>query len=156
VFLLGTMNEPSISGLFEIADGPMPIVADATGPRAVERYVEESERLAARVTANLRALISSGLRIIIWGAGSLTMNLLSDPSFGGLNIVAFVDANPRYWDKTIRGLPILAPERVRTYDETILVVSYSYEAEICDQIAHQLRLPNRVVRLFGVVASDLS
>jgi FlaA1/EpsC-like NDP-sugar epimerase len=66
-----------------------------------------------RVTANLGELIESGRRIIIWGAGSLTMNLLSDPSFGRLNIVAFVDANPHYWNKTIRGLPILAPDRVR-------------------------------------------
>jgi SAM-dependent methyltransferase len=156
VFLLGTMNEPAISAIFEIADAPLPIVADTAGPRAVVRYVEESERLAARVTANVGALIDSGGRIIIWGTGSLTMNLLSNPSFERLNIVAFVDANPRYWDKRIRGLPILAPERVRDHDDTILVVSYSYEAEICDQIAHQLRLPNRVVRLFGAGTSDLS
>jgi FlaA1/EpsC-like NDP-sugar epimerase len=77
------------------------------------------------------------------------MNLLSDTSFERLNIVAFVDANPHYWDKTLRGLPVLAPERVRDYDETILVVSYSYESEICDQIAHELRLSNPVVRLFA-------
>lgn len=156
VFLLGTMNEPAISGLFEIADAPPAIIADTTGPLAVARYVEESGRLAARVTANVGALIESGLGTIIWGAGSLTMNLLSDPSFARLNIVAFVDANPHYWDKTIRGLPVLAPERVREYGETILVVSYSYEAEICHQIARELQLPNPVVRLFGAGTSVAS
>jgi FlaA1/EpsC-like NDP-sugar epimerase len=149
VCLLGTMHEPTISILFENSEVPAAIVADADGPRSVARYVKDSERLATRVTAKVRAIIDSGERVIIWGAGSLTMNLLSDASFGRLNIVAFVDANPHYWDKTIRGLPVIAPESVRQFNETILVVSYSYEAEICDQIVRRLRLPNPVVRLFG-------
>jgi len=149
VFLLGTMHEPAISALFEIGDVPTAIVADTAGPRAVARYVEESHRLAGRVTANVGKLADSGLGIIIWGAGSLTMNMLSYAPFERLNIVAFVDANPNYWNKTIRGRPVLNPERVRDYHETILVVSYSYEAEICDQIANQFRLRNPVVRLFG-------
>jgi SAM-dependent methyltransferase len=149
VFLLGTMHEPAISAIFEIGDVPAEIVADTAGPRAVARYVEESRQLADRVTANVHKLSESGVGIIIWGAGSLTMNMLSFAQFERLNVVAFVDANPNYWDKTIRGRPVLKPERVRDYDETILVVSYSYEAEICHQIANELRLRNPVVRLFG-------
>jgi SAM-dependent methyltransferase len=153
VFLLGIMHEPAVSAIFEIGAVPPKLVPDLNGPLAVAKYVEESRRLAEHIAGSV-SLVDTGQKVIIWGAGSLAMNLLSYPGFDKLNVVAFVDANPNYWNKTIRGRPILAPQRVRDRDasETILVVSYSYQAEICEQIAREFALPNPVVRLFGAAA----
>jgi 2-polyprenyl-3-methyl-5-hydroxy-6-metoxy-1,4-benzoquinol methylase len=147
--LLGVFPEPIVHGVFARGEGEFALLPDGAGAENMMRYIAESRVRRDELTAMVLPLTATGQAVIVWGAGSLTMHLLSDRNFGQLNIVAFVDANANYWGKTIRGVPIIAPARVTDFEETILIVSYSYEDEIFAQIRRRYRLGNPVIRLFG-------
>jgi hypothetical protein len=146
--LLGVFKEPIIQGLFTTGAAAVPTLGDPDGPAHLARYVENSRQRQNALLSSIEDFVAPNERIIVWGAGSLTMHLLSDPRFARLNIVAFVDANPNYWDKTIRGVAVIAPALVSTHEEKILIVSYSYEDEICAEIRNRYKLHNTIVRLF--------
>ncbi|HWS65292.1 MAG TPA: class I SAM-dependent methyltransferase [Steroidobacteraceae bacterium] len=148
--LLGVLKEPIIHGIFETGAIALPPMRDPNGSEQIGRYVAYSRLRQDVLMARIQEFLTSGDGIVIWGAGSLTMHLLSDPRFSLLNVVAFVDANANYWDKTIRGVPVISPASVAAYRETILIVSYSYEDEICSEIRTLYQLNNKIVRLFGV------
>jgi 2-polyprenyl-3-methyl-5-hydroxy-6-metoxy-1,4-benzoquinol methylase len=147
--LLGAFREPIIQGTFKASTSRLPLLRDSSGGDQISRYVAYSGRRQDDLMSRIRGLLDSGEGIIVWGTGSLTMHLLSDRRFSLLNIVAFVDANANYWDKTIRGIPVISPATVSSRQETILIVSYSYEDEIFLEIRDQYRLNNKVMRLFG-------
>jgi SAM-dependent methyltransferase len=147
--LLGAFKEPIIQGIFKTGAIALPPARDPIGSEQIGRYVASSRRTQDALMAGIQEYLKSREGLIVWGAGSLTMHLLSDHRFSLLNIVAFVDANANYWDKTIRGVPVISPASVTDLRETILIVSYSYEDEICSQIRTQYQLNNRIVRLFG-------
>jgi 2-polyprenyl-3-methyl-5-hydroxy-6-metoxy-1,4-benzoquinol methylase len=161
--MLGAFREPIIQGIFGIGAPIKPPMRGSKGAEQIARYIVLSRECQETLIVSIQEFVDSAERIIIWGAGSLTMHLLSDPRFSQLDIVVFVDSNENYWDKTIRGVPVISPRSVSAYQETILVVSYSYEDEICSEIRSVHRLNNRVVRLFGreerntqfVVQSDI-
>jgi 2-polyprenyl-3-methyl-5-hydroxy-6-metoxy-1,4-benzoquinol methylase len=147
--LLGVFKEPIVHAIFR-AGRPAPLsIPDATGLDEMACYLARSRSLQDRLVTRIHSLVDSREGIIVWGVGSLTLHLLSDATVSQLNIRAFVDANSKYWYKTIRGVPVLPPACMRQYRESILVLSYSYEDEICWQIAHQYKLQNKVVRLFA-------
>jgi SAM-dependent methyltransferase len=148
--LLGVFKEPIIHGIFKTGATALPQVRDPNGLEQIGRYVAFSRQRQDALMVNIQEFVDSGEGIIIWGAGSLTMHLLSDHRFSRLNIVAFVDANANYWDKTIRGVRVIPPACVTAHEQTILIVSYSYEDEICSEIRSQYQLNNKIVRLFGV------
>jgi 2-polyprenyl-3-methyl-5-hydroxy-6-metoxy-1,4-benzoquinol methylase len=147
--LLGVFPEPIVHGVFARGESDLALLPDGAGAENMKRYIAESRLRRDELTAMILPLALTGQAVVVWGAGSLTMHLLSDPEFARLNIVAFVDANANYWGKTIRGAPIIAPAGVTDFDQTILIVSYSYEDEIYAQIRRRYRLGNPVIRLFG-------
>jgi SAM-dependent methyltransferase len=149
IALLGVFPEPIVHGIFAPTDAEFGVQADAGEWAAMTRYITESRIRRCELTAAIRPLAVSGEGVIVWGAGSLTMQLLTDPTFAALNIVAFVDANPNYWNNTLRGIPIVAPARVMDFEQPILIVSYCYEDEIYGSIRRRYGLTNRVIRLFG-------
>ncbi len=154
--LLGVFEEPIVHGVFGLTCKTSAVLPDRDGASRVARYVERSERYQAALVATIEPLACSGEPVLIWGAGSLTMHLLSDSRFARLNIKAFVDANAHYWNKTIGGRPILPPAAVAGRTETVLIVSFSYETEIRAEIRDRYRLENRVLGLFapGSTASN--
>jgi 2-polyprenyl-3-methyl-5-hydroxy-6-metoxy-1,4-benzoquinol methylase len=147
--LLGSFKEPIIQGIFRSGGRVRAPTWDPEGAEHIARYAVGCAGRQDALAASIQEFIDSGECVIIWGAGSLTMHLLSDPRFSLLAIAAFVDSNENYWDKTIRGVPVISPKSASDHKETILVVSYSYEDEICSAIRSVHRLSNRVVRLFG-------
>jgi 2-polyprenyl-3-methyl-5-hydroxy-6-metoxy-1,4-benzoquinol methylase len=147
--LLGVFPEPIVHGVFAPCVDALSVETDPDGAKSMSRYVADSLLRRDELMAATLPLALTGEDVIVWGAGSLTMNLLSDRSFARLNIVAFVDANQNYWDKTIRGVPVVAPAAVAGLNQTILIVSYCYEDEIYAEIRDRYRLVNHVIRLFG-------
>jgi 2-polyprenyl-3-methyl-5-hydroxy-6-metoxy-1,4-benzoquinol methylase len=147
--LLGVFPEPIVHGVFAPGAVGRSVETDCYGAETMARYVANSKLRREELMVAILPLALTSEGVIVWGAGSLTMHLLSDWSFARLNIVAFVDANQNYWGKTIRGVPVVAPASAAGFEQTILIVSYSYEDEIYAQIRDRYRLENRVVRLFG-------
>jgi 2-polyprenyl-3-methyl-5-hydroxy-6-metoxy-1,4-benzoquinol methylase len=148
--LLGYFKEPVIQAIFKTATTLQSPVADSEGAEQVLRYVARCKERQEALAARIQGFLDSGETIVIWGAGSLTMNLLSDARFSRLRVAAFVDSNQNYRDKTIRGIPVISPQALRHLKETILIVSYSYEHEIRAQIRDVHRLDNPVVGLFSL------
>ena len=146
--LLGVLNEPIVQAIFREAAGTPPAAPDVRGADQIKRYVAACREQQDLLMHGVEEIANSAERIIVWGVGSLTMHLLSDRRFARLNIIAFVDGNGNYWDKTIRGIPVVPPARLAGFEETILIVSYSYEAEINQDIRQRYLLDNKVVRLF--------
>jgi hypothetical protein len=66
------------------------------------------------------------------------------------SIVAFVDSNTRYQDRTLHGRPIISPEALHSHPEPILISSRVFQHEIETQIRDQLGLSNEVIRLYEV------
>lgn len=147
--LLGAFPEPIVHGIFLRTERKPRCCPDADESREMIRYIAESQAKRDELTSAVLPLAGSGQGVIVWGTGSLTMQLLTDRTFAQLNVVAFVDANANYWTKTIRGTPVVAPARVRDFEQTILIVSYCYEDEIYAEIRDRYRLTNPVIRLFG-------
>ena len=65
----------------------------------------------------------------------------------GANISAFVDSNPRYQGREVRGIPVVAPEALRQRTEPILIGSRVFQSEIGRQIREQPGLANELLTL---------
>jgi FlaA1/EpsC-like NDP-sugar epimerase len=76
--------------------------------------------------------------LAVWGAGTHTLRLLETSKLGRAHIVAFIDSNPRYQGKQLRGIPIVTPREFQSADATILISSQVAESEIKAQIRNQL------------------
>lgn len=122
---------PVVAGVFRAADAAgdfaQPDLATASAIRA---YVSQSERREQPVRAFAAALAGARRPVLVWGCGTLTLRLLATSALADANIAGFVDANARYWGKTIRGIEILAPDAVRGRSEPILVSSVGQQAAI--------------------------
>ena len=149
----GSMPEPVLNAVFRATEARSQPAYDSEGPAAVTLYAAASQRLEDGLVDRVGQLARERTPVIVWGTGSLTLHLLANGRFRSLNIVAFVDANPNYWNKTIAGVSVIAPGEVSVRSETILVISYSYENEITARIRDVYRLPNPVVQLFGAIGS---
>jgi 2-polyprenyl-3-methyl-5-hydroxy-6-metoxy-1,4-benzoquinol methylase len=111
---------------------------------AIQRYIERSAAMLAAIDAKLAAVARDP--VIVWGAGQLTLKLLVETRLGDAEIVAFTDGNPLHHGKTLRGRPIVAPERLHELPpHPIIVGSLMHHAAIERRIRQELALPNPVV-----------
>jgi 2-polyprenyl-3-methyl-5-hydroxy-6-metoxy-1,4-benzoquinol methylase len=92
-------------------------------------------------------LVSSREPILIWGTGTLTRRLLAMTRLREAVITAFVDANPLMRGRLLAERPILAPEEVGGYEETIFVCSKTFEREIMALIGKRRGQSNRLILL---------
>jgi len=124
---------------------PPAITRDHGLVSAVREYVAASSALLERVDRRLRA-IDRETPIVVWGVGETTRKLLAVSALRDLRIAAFVDSNPLYHGRTLRGAPILAPAALAGLAHPILIGSLVNARGILDAIA-RLGLPNRVLTL---------
>lgn len=67
-------------------------------------------------------LIKPSEKILVYGFGSIYLYLRFLKLIRDENIIAFINDNPPYWDKTLHGKPIIAPEKMGKYDaKTVLL-----------------------------------
>jgi SAM-dependent methyltransferase len=74
-------------------------------------------------------LIDSGERVVVWGAGSLTDEMLAN-FFDATRIDFFIDRDPKKHGTTLLGRPVRGPDALGTEPRTVLVNSIDFAAAI--------------------------
>ena len=143
-----TRANAGVFGAFQLAEGPPALRPDPTTGPSLRSYVEGCERSEALLHQRLATLLSGGRPLYVWGAGTLTLRLLETSALGGAPIRGFVDSNPRYRGKSIRGVPILSPDQLQPGETPILISTLGAAKAITRQLAQDLRLPNPVWPLY--------
>jgi FlaA1/EpsC-like NDP-sugar epimerase len=87
-------------------------------------------------------------RVILWGAGQLTMKLLALPSLSRIQVQAIVDSNPTLRGKKLRGAPVIGPQEISgtTESSAIVIATLLHAEEIMTQI-RAMGLRNPVLQL---------
>jgi SAM-dependent methyltransferase len=137
--------EPAVAALFSPTGKVAPARPDLETEPALMRYLESSRRLEEEIQQKIARLVESQVPLAVWGAGTHTLRLLETSKLGSARIVAFIDSNPRYQGKQLRGIPIVAPGDFKSADATILISSQVAESEIKSQIRNQLGWTHPIV-----------
>jgi SAM-dependent methyltransferase len=141
----GSAANGSVFGAFQRgATAPVP---DRTTVPALRRYVELCGARERLLGERVREMLRDGEPVFVWCIGTLTLSLLETSALGQAPIRAFVDSNPRYHGKSIRGTSVIAPAEVTAGDTPILLVTREYAGAIRAEI-RELRLPNPVRSIY--------
>jgi len=144
---------PCTYGIFEKRTGPAAMEFDAQTESGLQAYVEGCMGEDARIRSAIRQSLFPGERMIVWGVGTHTLRLLATGGFDPARIALFVDTNPKYQRQQLRGVPIVAPDELKTRPEPILISSRSSQQAIHDQIRIVLGLQNPLILLYGPLGS---
>lgn len=117
---------------------------------SLTRYIQYSEAIEAKVKQTITDLANSEKSILIWGAGTHTLRLMETSDLSKAKIIAFVDSNPRYQNKEIKGSPVIAPIEISKYPQPILVSSRVFQDDIVNQIRNVLGARNELILLYDV------
>ena len=141
-----TYNYPAVDAIFR----PAPITAgkyDAEGNRNIANYLHDSAELDQAMDDRIRQLVETQEPILVWGVGTMTQRLMEKTQLPKARIVAFIDSNPHYHGKNLKGIPVINPADVPQHSETILISSLIFESEIREQIRTRLGCVNPIVTL---------
>jgi SAM-dependent methyltransferase len=134
-------------GVYEVTEAPQKMEIDRVSELGLQRYIEESAYTDRRVFQAIR----DGARnreLLVWGTGAHTRRLLATGGFADVRIAAFVDSNPHYQGRELRGIPVISPSSIQGHTEPILISTRGFQREIRDQIRQQLKLDNEVIMLY--------
>lgn len=140
------MPYPALFWFARKSDEHLPIVKDEVLRGDLEKYISSSRDLMQRIDGNIARLMAEYPEIIIWGAGQLTVKLLSDTCLRTARVSAFVDGNPINQGKILHGANVIAASEIQSSNIPILIGSLINEASILDSI-RDLNLPNPVATL---------
>jgi len=115
--------------------------------RELARYIEKSSRCMSEMQKIIDRVVDQNKEIIVWGAGTLTLRLLSQTSLKAARIRVFVDSNPNYQGQMIGNVPIVLPTQIVGMELPILVSSYISQQEIVQQIRTEMGLQNELILL---------
>lgn len=91
--------------------------------------------LRARIDARLPAWLAAGSRVALYGAGYHTECLLQHTALARARLVALVDGNPAKQGGRLFGLPVVAPEALRTLRPDVVVISsYDFQDEMVETL----------------------
>jgi SAM-dependent methyltransferase len=124
------------------------IAFDSITKTNLDAYILASQQIEKQLQEKIDGLINTQLPIMIWGVGTHTQRLLATCNLLNANIYAFIDSNPRYQDKTIKGIPIISPSDLSQHNEAILISSQVFQSEIKKQIVEDLNLRNDLILLY--------
>ncbi len=146
---------PVIQGIYKkssVIPHPAACQRDTLSENELLAYIERSTELEKRTRKIIEALASKRQPLIVWGAGTHTLRLLVTSPLSQANIVAFVDANPRYCGNELNGIPIISPADLIKYPQySILISSRGFQNEILLNIREHLRLKNETIILYEFV-----
>jgi len=145
---------PVIHAAFQASAARTPLVADGETASGLHAYVAQSRKADDRIQQTVSAIAAGGEPVLVWGAGMHTLRLMQTSSLKDAKIAAFIDSNPHYQGKTIDGIPIIAPGRVRDHAEPIVISSRVYQEEIARAVREDLKLPNQLIRLYDMDSSS--
>jgi SAM-dependent methyltransferase len=141
---------PIINGVFKKVKLPRPAtyVRDNETETGLRAYVNKSSEEDREIQKIIEDVVHQGIPIIVWGTGAHTLRLLSTGQLGKTKIRAFVDSNPRYQGKRLIDIPIISPDSLKEFHGPILISSRLYQEDITNQIVNDLRLENKVIKLY--------
>ena len=144
VFIAATATYPAVFGLFErstLSDVPIDWQRDDDLAPALRSYVDASETLMAQFGARVHGEVGDG-PIVLWGAGQLTMKLLTGPLVD-IPIEALVDTSRDKWGMRLGRHQVVGPDEIASSDAPILIASVHHQTAISVEIAR--RYPGRRV-----------
>lgn len=144
---------PVVSSVFEKAEPgwvPPPVEFDADAGPALQRYIEQSRAVEARLHREIDALADSQRRVLVWGVGTHTQRLMETSRLAQANIAAFIDSNAKYQTRQLHGIPIISPAALAGRSEPILISSRVFQGEIATQIRDELHCPNELILLYAL------
>lgn len=125
------------------------ISTDKETEKGLRLYIEQSRKIDNQIKETIARILTDEKPIIVWGTGTHTMRLLATSKLREAKIRAFVDSNPRYRGKLLNNIPVVAPQTIIDWPETILISSRVYQEEIAAQIINDLHLKNEIIRLYS-------
>jgi len=78
------------------------------------RYIAESRRIMEEMNVLLQKALTRADEVVVWGTGQLAMKLLVETCLANAKIVAFVDGNPINQGRSLKGVPILPPDQLKS------------------------------------------
>ncbi len=146
-------TSPVVEGVFRKQEGASSTSTIRRGDdteATLRAYIARSQAVDEQIRRTIAAAIDSSRPLIVWGVGTHTLRLLATSRLAEAKVVAFVDSNPRYQGKELRGVPILAPADLRSRSEPILISSRVFQVAIERQIRDVLQLKNELYLLYDI------
>lgn len=141
------MPYPAIFGFFRRSGDVPPLERDEELPKRIHAYVERSQTFLDEIDRRLQAVLPASGEVIVFGTGQLAMKLLAESVLGQAAIAAFADSNPVNHGRTLRGVPVLAPEQIRALPHPIVITSTLHHEAIATMIRDRLGMTNPIIRL---------
>lgn len=128
-------------------EGPsIPPAPETVSRSAMESYLAMCHSVLKKENEIIESLVISETPVMVWGTGTLCQRLLALGNLAKAKITAFVDSNCHYQGKRLIGIPIIAPEEIRSKDP-ILITSWAFQDEISETIRKRLGLLNKIITL---------
>ena len=118
----------------------------------VQEYVERERREGwGRISEMLARELAAAGRVVLWGAGIHTSQLLAKtPILDLCRIEGIVDSDPQKWAKTIADIPISSPADIEPSRDLVVVIStLASEGEVYEATSRLREQGVRVVRLYS-------
>lgn len=121
--------------------------------RVIGRYVALVNRHAAQLHGRIAEALARHGRIAIWGAGTLTAQLLAQTALGRAEIAVIYDNDPKRDGQSMCNIPIRKPQPgpdLLKADgiDAIVIGSWSSQEEILQQLASHGIPAGQLVKLF--------
>jgi len=141
---------PVISALFRqthlrLQHIPLP---DKTTETDLIEYISKSKEIEKRIQHAIDMLVADQTPLAIWGVGTHTLRLLATSRLLRANIQIFIDTNPHYQGKEIRGIPIISPSDLPGRTEAILISTRGHQNAIKSIIEKTLNMNNQIITLY--------
>ena len=144
---INAITDPDIFSLLKKTPTSSFVEYENISNKKLYQYIDVSAKNDIKLKKKLEDKLKNISKIIVWGAGTLTLRLL-DTVIDSSKILFFVDSNERYHGKKVNGLEIKSPLEISNYNEPILISSYSYQEEIINQIKGDLMLNNLFLTVY--------
>ncbi len=118
----------------------------------VQKYIaREQQEGWGRISKMLMRELPAAGRVILWGAGIHTSQLLTrTPILDLCHIEEIVDSDPQKWGKTISGIPVSSPANIQPSPELVIIIStFASEGEVYKATYGLREQGVRVVRLYS-------
>lgn len=135
---------PCISGFWKVNNSLTlaNIQKDTESEDKLIKYINQSIKVENRIKDIIEQLVNNQKPIFVWGTGTHTLRLLETTNLGQANIIAFIDSNPKYQEKYLKGIPILSPSAIKNKDYPIFISTRVMQEEIVSQIKDELLYEN--------------
>lgn len=139
---------PVVTSLYQFSvNSKFELIHDEESTRNLVNYINASAKIEEKICESLLIYTTSQEPVLVWGTGTQTMHLIAQGLFDDLNIIGFVDSNPKYQSLEIMGKKVLSPSQVKNHDETIIISTQNYQIEIENQIRNDLKMGNKIIVL---------